>query len=96
MLALVHVGPKDDSERTKVQRIINQTMWFIGTLRNSIVIIVTTFIGFIYVNSTGHDVNSNEMPPIPFKVVGKYKNRRYCESLLTLVFYPDCLIICSR
>lgn len=71
MLALIHMGPENDCERTKVQRIINRTMWLIGTLRNSIVIIVTTFIGFLYVNSSGHDVTSNEMPPIPFKVVGK-------------------------
>lgn len=72
MLALIHVGPKEDIERTKVQRIINRSMWLIGTFRNSIVIIVTTFIGFIYVNSSGHDVTSNEFPPIPFKVIGKY------------------------
>ncbi|KAL4132116.1 hypothetical protein QTP88_009327 [Uroleucon formosanum] len=71
MLVLIHMGPENDCERNKVQRIINRTMWLIGTLRNSIVIIVTTFIGFLYVNSSGHDVTSNEMPPIPFKVVGK-------------------------
>ncbi|XP_029342725.1 sodium-independent sulfate anion transporter [Acyrthosiphon pisum] len=71
MLALIHMGPENDCERNKVQRIINRTMWLVGTLRNSIVIIVTTFIGFLYVNSSGHDVTSNEMPPIPFKVVGK-------------------------
>lgn len=71
MLALIHIGPEDDSERTKVQRIINRTMWLIGTLRNSIVIIVTTFISFAYVNSSGHDMTSNEIAPIPFKVVGK-------------------------
>lgn len=45
-------------------------MWLIGTLRNSIVILVTTYIGFVYINATGHDVTSNEMAPIPFKVVG--------------------------
>ncbi|XP_022162658.1 sodium-independent sulfate anion transporter-like [Myzus persicae] len=71
MLALIHMGPENDSERNKVQRTINRAMWLIGTLRNSIVIIVTTFIGFLYVNSSGHDITSNEIPPIPFKVVGK-------------------------
>lgn len=72
MLALIHIGPKEDSQRTKFQQFINRIMWLIGTFRNSIVIIVTTFIGFVYVNSSGHDVTSNELPPIPFKVIGKY------------------------
>ncbi|KAF0764391.1 sodium-independent sulfate anion transporter-like [Aphis craccivora] len=71
MLALIHIGPEEDSQRTKFQQIINRTMWLIGTFRNSIVIIVTTFIGFVYVNSSGHDMTSNELPPIPFKVIGK-------------------------
>ncbi|KAL5244793.1 hypothetical protein ACI65C_012203 [Semiaphis heraclei] len=73
MLVLIKVGPKEESERNKGQRIVNRTMWLIGTFRNSIVIIVTTFIGFLYVDSSGHDVTSNEMPPIPFKVIGKIR-----------------------
>ncbi|KAE9532321.1 hypothetical protein AGLY_009944 [Aphis glycines] len=71
MLALIHIGSEEVSQRTKFQQIINRTMWLIGTFRNSIVIIVTTFIGFVYVSSSGHDVTSNELPPIPFKVIGK-------------------------
>uniref|UniRef100_A0A2H8TMS2 Sodium-independent sulfate anion transporter n=1 Tax=Melanaphis sacchari TaxID=742174 RepID=A0A2H8TMS2_9HEMI len=71
MIALIHVGPEVNSKRTKVQRIINQTIWLIGTFRNSIVIVVTTFIGFLYVNSLDYDVTSNELPPIPFKIIGK-------------------------
>lgn len=70
MLVLIQIGPKDENERSTFQRYTNRTMWLIGTLRNSIIIIATTYIGFIYVSATGHDVNSNEMPSIPFKIVG--------------------------
>lgn len=70
MLALVHIGPKDETQWTTFQRAINRAMWLIGTFRNSIVIIITTYISFVYINAIKHDVTSNEVPPIPFKVVG--------------------------
>jgi len=51
---------------------MNRSMWLIGTFRNSIVVIVSSYVGYVYITSTGHDVTSNAIPPIPFKVVGEY------------------------
>lgn len=70
MLALVHIGPNDETQWTTFQKIINRAMWLIGTFRNSIVIVITTYISFVYITAINHDVTSNEVPPIPFKVVG--------------------------
>lgn len=70
VLALVNIGPKNESERTEFQHFVNRSMWLVGTFRNSIVIIVTTYVGFVYTTATGHDTTSDKMPPIPFKVVG--------------------------
>lgn len=87
MIALVNVGPKNESEQTKFQCAINRTMWLIGTLRNSIVIVVTTYIGFVYIEATGHDTASNKMPPIPFKVVGMSVYYYYLYRFLRLEFF---------
>lgn len=70
VLVLIHVGPENESERTRFQCIVNRIMWLIGTFRNSIVIVITTYMGFVYTTATGHDTASSEMPPIPFKVIG--------------------------
>ncbi|XP_026818883.1 sodium-independent sulfate anion transporter-like isoform X1 [Rhopalosiphum maidis] len=70
-MALCQIGPKDVKEQTMFHKIMNRSMWLIGTFRNSIVVIVSSYVGYVYITSTGHDVTSNEIPPIPFKVVGK-------------------------
>lgn len=71
-MALCQIGPKDVKEQTTFQKIMNRSMWLIGTFRNSIVVIVSSYVGYVYITSTGHDVTSNAIPPIPFKVVGEY------------------------
>jgi len=70
-MALCQIGPKDVNEQTTFHRVMNRSMWLIGTFRNSIVVIVSSYVGYLYITSTGHDVTSNDIPPIPFKVVGK-------------------------
>lgn len=90
MLTLIRIGPRENSEQTTFQRIVNQTMWLIGTFRNSIVIVVTTSIGFMFISATGHDVTSNEMPPIPFKVVGTYYF--FLDKIRTILLYKLMLV----
>ncbi|XP_069685121.1 sodium-independent sulfate anion transporter-like [Periplaneta americana] len=46
LLTMVNVGPKDDMEKTSTHRIINKTLWLIGTSRNAILVIVCGFIGY--------------------------------------------------
>ncbi|XP_025411068.1 sodium-independent sulfate anion transporter-like isoform X2 [Sipha flava] len=70
-IALCQIGPKDNNLRTKFQKCMNRFMWLIGTFRNSIVVIVGSYVSYLYISSEGHDVTSDDIPPIPFKVVGK-------------------------
>lgn len=70
-MALCQIGPKDVKAQTTFHKIMNRSMWMIGTFRNSIVVIVSSYVGYMYITSVGHDVNSDEIPPIPFKLVGK-------------------------
>lgn len=49
---------------------MNRSMWLIGTFRNSIVVIVSSYVSYLYINSIGHDIKYEGDPPIPFKVVG--------------------------
>jgi len=34
------------------------------------VVAVSSYVSYVYINSTEHDLTSNDPPPIPFKVVG--------------------------
>ncbi|XP_050432444.1 sodium-independent sulfate anion transporter-like isoform X2 [Adelges cooleyi] len=65
------VGPKNPKEQTNFQKYANRAIWIVGCFRNAIVIIVSTYISYALVNSTGHSVTSDLPPPIPFKVIGK-------------------------
>lgn len=69
-MALCQIGPKDNNKRTKLQKFINQSMWLIGTFRNSIVVIVSSYVSYLFISSKGYDITSNVTPDIPFKVVG--------------------------
>lgn len=69
-----HIGPKDGNEQTKFHKFVNRTMWLIGAFRNSIIVIITTYISYVFVHSTGHDVTSDLKPPIPFEIIGRYNH----------------------
>lgn len=69
-MSLCQIGPKDENERTKFHKTMNRFMWSIGTFRNSIIVIVSGYVSYLYISAIGHDITSNEVPPIPFKVVG--------------------------
>jgi len=70
-MTLCQIGPKDVKEHTTFHKIMNRSMWMIGTFRNSIVVIVSSYVGYMFITLSGHDVASDEIPPIPFKLVGK-------------------------
>ncbi|PSN36843.1 Sodium-independent sulfate anion transporter [Blattella germanica] len=46
LLAMVKIGPKDEDQLTRTQKIINKTLWLIGTSRNAILVILCGFVGF--------------------------------------------------
>jgi solute carrier family 26 (sodium-independent sulfate anion transporter), member 11 len=59
-VATVQVGPKDDKEKTKLHKIINKTLWLVGTSRNAILVFVCGAIGFVFQTSAS----------APFKLIG--------------------------
>lgn len=93
-MALCQIGPKDENERTPFQRFANRTMWVIGTFRNSIVVVVSSYVSYAMISSTGHDVTSDDPPPIPFKVVGMCENRS-SGVLINIIMYVRSIRRCS-
>lgn len=47
LLVTVQIGPKDDQFKSNFHRIINKTLWLIGTARNAILVIVTGLISYV-------------------------------------------------
>jgi sodium-independent sulfate anion transporter 11 len=68
----VKIGPKDESQLTKRQKVINKSLWLIGTARNAIVVVMSMFIGYLFVDTDA------------FKLTGKYHfNAIYTYSHFT-------------
>lgn len=83
-MALCQIGPADVNEQTKTQRIVNRSMWLIGTFRNSIVVIVSGYVSYFYIHSKGLDVtDAASVPELPFKVIGTQDYGRLQTSQTT-------------
>lgn len=50
----VKIGPKNDNEKTILQRVINKTIWLIGTARNAIIVVIGGSIAAYFFNN-GHE-----------------------------------------
>jgi len=46
LLTQVKIGPKDETLLTRTQKVINKTLWLIGTARNAILVVICGFIGY--------------------------------------------------
>jgi len=46
LLTQVKIGPKDEKLLTRTHKVINKSLWLIGTARNAILVIVCGFIGY--------------------------------------------------
>lgn len=47
LLVTTQIGPKDDGLKSNVHKIINKTIWLIGTARNAILVILTAMISYL-------------------------------------------------
>lgn len=47
------IGPEKDDEKNVCQKIFNKTIWYIGTARNFIVVMLCSFISYFLIQ-TGH------------------------------------------
>ncbi|XP_026271920.1 sodium-independent sulfate anion transporter [Frankliniella occidentalis] len=61
MVANVELGPSDSEKQSRVQRIINSSLWLIGTSRNAILVVVTGVLGYHF---------AKDGAEAPFKVIG--------------------------
>lgn len=46
LLTQVKIGPKDETQLTTMQKVINKTIWLIGTSRNAILVVTCGYIGY--------------------------------------------------
>lgn len=60
ILATIKIGPQEDDQKTKTQRILNKTFWLLGTSRNAILVIVCGVVGYSFKNAK----------MTPFKLIG--------------------------
>lgn len=54
ILVSVKIGPKDDADKSTLQKVVNKIIWLIGTARNAILVIVTGAIAF-FLHQSGQD-----------------------------------------
>lgn len=47
MLVTVKIGPKEDNSKSSLDKIINKSIWLIGTARNAILVVVTAMISYL-------------------------------------------------
>ena len=46
LLTQVKIGPKDETQLTRMHIVVNKSLWLIGTARNAILVVVCGFIGY--------------------------------------------------
>lgn len=61
MLPNIKIGPKEDSEKSVCHKIVNKTLWLIGTARNAIIVVAGGLFAAYFYN------NGNEW----FRMIGE-------------------------
>jgi hypothetical protein len=46
LLTKVKIGPKDETQLTTTHKVINKSLWLIGTSRNAILVVICGYIGY--------------------------------------------------
>lgn len=65
VVAEVRVGPADPGQQTRVQRYVNASLWFMGTIRNSIIVISCTAASYVYISA-----RDDQSAVLPYKIIG--------------------------
>lgn len=63
-LPKIKIGPKDDDQKNTCQKIFNKFLWYIGTARNFIVVVLSTVISYILMDSGRADILKT-IGPVP-------------------------------
>lgn len=61
LLPNIKIGPKEDDEKTMFHRVVNKTLWLVGTARNAIIVIAGGALA-AYFHNSGQDM---------FKIIGE-------------------------
>jgi len=43
---MVKIGPKDETQLTRTQKLINKTLWLIGISHNAIIVVICGYTGY--------------------------------------------------
>lgn len=65
VVAEVRVGPADPAQQTRQQRYANAGLWFVGTVRNSVIVVSCTAASYVYVGAR-HDQSA----ALPYRIIG--------------------------
>lgn len=65
MVAEVRVGPTDPEQQTRLQKYVNGNLWFVGTIRNSIIVISCTAASYVYIST-----RDDQSAALPYKIIG--------------------------
>lgn len=55
------MGPNEEELKSKVHKVVNKTLWLVGTARNAILVLVCGAIGYVFEHGS---------PESPFKLIG--------------------------
>lgn len=70
IVAEMRVGPADPKHQSWGQRCANKCLWFVGTVRNSIIVIVCTATSYAFVSSRDGGSSSAAAVELPYKIIG--------------------------
>lgn len=64
LLVTKKIGPKEEHMKSTFQKVVNKTIWLIGTARNAILVVLTGIISYLLHQSTQDDLQViGEIPP---------------------------------
>lgn len=74
LLTMVKVGSKDETQLTTTQKVINKSLWLIGTSRNAILVVICGYIGYHFESTEAIKLTGNitqglpefKLPPFEF------------------------------
>lgn len=63
-LPKIKIGPKEDDEKNTCQKIFNRFLWYIGTARNFIVVVISTVVSYVLIENGRGDILKT-IGPVP-------------------------------
>lgn len=68
LVAEVRIGPADPAQRSHGERYVNGCLWFVGSVRNSVIVIGCTVLSYVFIDSKS--AAAAESTELPYKIIG--------------------------